>query len=193
MRRSNYSKKYMPLIFFLLLAGTFLCSSTISALEVNVSAQSQSPLLLAHSHFDNEPTLPDLRRIKPEQDKIELEVTEARLLCSDNDCSHHEDCSLEIQYRLSSVLRSNHDVGAQIMCRARLDYTTGHGYELQSERCSTSKTHRLHNSDRIDASIIVDFQFSSYEQVVEARVGSIQCNIEQAGIIDSQVSAFSAD
>ncbi|MCG6931336.1 MAG: hypothetical protein LJE64_12355 [Desulfofustis sp.] len=75
------------------------------------------------------------------------------------------------------------------MCRVRLDYTTSHGYEPHSERCSQSEPHRLYHSDRVESSMTVDYRFSSYEQVVDVRVGSIQCSIEQAHVLESRITA----
>lgn len=192
MRMPTHKKKMTWLAFPTVLISFFLYSSSLLALQADDSPYRPDSLLLAHSHIKQDLPLPEISLNRPGKDTIQLQVTEARLLCSDNDCSHHENCALEIQYLLTSVLQSARDVGAQIMCRARLDYTTSHGYELQSERCSKSETHHLMNNDHIDSSIIVDFQFSPYEEVIEARVGSIQCNIEKAGV-QAEVSILSAD
>ena len=193
MRKSTHKKKLVGLALFTIMTCFFLSSSPLFALPADQSFYKRAPSLLAHSHIAPDPSLPEPPLNRPEKDKVQLRVTEARLICSDNDCSHHQDCALEIQYRLSSALHSDYDVGAQIRCQARLDYTTSHGYELQSERCSTSEMHQLNNNDRIDSSIVVDFQFSPYEEVIEATVGSIQCTIEQADILHSGLSIISEE
>lgn len=188
-RKINWTGLAIPTV----LICFFLSSTSLFALQADQSPDKYASLLLAHSHIEPGQSLPEVPLNRPEKDKIQLQVTEARLLCSDNDCSHHADCALEIHYHLSSRLRSDLDVGAQIMCRARLDYTTSHGYELQSERCSKSETHHLNNNDRIDSSIVVDFNFSPYEEVVEARVGAIQCNIEHTDILHSGLNIIAED
>lgn len=193
MKFSAHKKNWPALVIPTVFICFFVSSSSLFALQTDQSPDKHAPLLLAHSHIEHDQPLPEMPLNRPEKDKIQLQVTEARLLCSDNHCSHHADCALKIQYHLSSRLRSDLDVGAQIMCRARLDYTTSHGYELQSERCSKSETHYLNNNDRIDSSIVVDFQFSPYEEVVEARVGAIQCNIEQADILHSGLNIIAED
>ena len=123
-----------------------------------------------------------------EKQTIRLKVTGAELHCSEDDCSHHHhDCKLEIMYSLSSENHAHHDIGASVVCNARLNYITSHGYRLQSERCSNPMCHTLHQHARIDSRIILGFQFSPYEQVVDAQVDSIQCHIEDAEILNSSL------
>lgn len=190
MQRSTDKKKSVRLAVTTIFISLFLCSSPALALQTDQFPDALPSLQLAHSQF--EPLLPRPHQPSDEtgQNRVDLQVTEAWLHCEDNGCSHHEDCALEVYYRLSSALRSAQGIGARISCRVRLDYTTSHGYELQSERCSKSETHRLYHSDRVESSIIVDFRFSSYEQVVDVRVGSIQCSIEQAHILEPRMTAF---
>lgn len=144
---------------------------------------------LAHeryAHFHQQPPLPpliDADKVE-QQESVRLRVTGARLACSEDDCSHHHHgCDLEIAYRLSADMQQDLDVGAQVVCQARLDYTTSHGYHLKSERCSSPASHTLHQRTHIDSTMVVEFQFSPYEQVIDAQVDSIHCHIEQAGRI----------
>ena len=118
-----------------------------------------------------------------QQESIRLDVTGASLSCTEDDCSHHRGCSLEIAYRLSAKIQQDFDVGTQVVCEAVLEYTTSHGYHLKSERCSTPTAHILHHNDRIDSSLVVEFQFSPYEQVIDAEVGSMQCHLKRTEII----------
>ena len=128
-----------------------------------------------------------------QKDSIRLDVTGAWLSCSEDDCSHHHHgCNLEIGYRLSSAVHSKLDLGAHVVCRARLDYMTSHGYHLQSERCSSPADHTLHHRDQVDSTIVVEFQFSPYEQVIDAQVGAIQCSIEDVDILHKNTTGSTA-
>lgn len=182
------------LLYFLALISVFLFSPNLSALSSLTSSTDQfSGKLYAHSHI-NRQTLSKPQPAEAEQkDSIRLDVTGAWLSCSEDDCSHHHHgCNLEIGYRLSSAVHSKLDVGAHVVCRARLDYMTSHGYHLQSERCSSPADHTLHHRDQVDSTIVVEFQFSPYEQVIDAQVGSIQCSIEDVDLLHKNTTGSTA-
>lgn len=178
-------KKNSRLLIFLVLFNLFCFSANLSALPFLAPDTDRWPHEF-YAHFHQKPQLRPL--IKPDkvgqQEALRLHVTGARLACSADDCSHHHrDCNLEIAYRLSAEVQPEIDVGAQVVCQARLDYTTSHGYHLKTERCSSPANHILHHQDHIDSTIVVKFQFSPYEQVVDAEVDSINCHLEQAELI----------
>ncbi|MBT8328919.1 MAG: hypothetical protein KJN87_04375 [Desulfofustis sp.] len=138
-----------------------------------------------HTHFHQETTPEPLHKpveVK-QKESLRLDVTGASLSCTEDDCSHHRGCNLEIAYRLSAKIQQDLDVGTQVVCEAVLDYTTSHGYHLKSERCSSPATHILHHQDRIDSTLVVEFQFSPYEQVIDAEVGAIRCHLNKTEII----------
>ena len=140
----------------------------------------------AHSHRNASPQ-PTVKPAKiTRSESVQLDVTGARFSCSDDDCSHHRDCDLEIDYHLSSTVNKNFDIATEVVCRARLDYTTSHGYHLQSERCSSSAAHTLHHHDDIHSTVVVTFLFSPYEEVVDAQVGAIHCHIEGAELVKTE-------
>lgn len=176
------------LSFPLIVICIIFASSQLHALQQDSeSAYRNSTSLFAHSHYPQQ-RQPSIRPADSQMpDTILLQVTGARLHCSENECSHHhQDCALEIEYQLSSVFYSDLHIGAQVICHARLDYTTSHGYQLQSERCSPPVEHTLKKNDHIAAKITVDFLFSPYEEVVDANVGALQCSIEQTNMLTSQ-------
>lgn len=183
------------LLYFLALISVFWFSPNLSALSSLTSSADQfSSELYAHSHMKPQ-TLPKPQPAEAEQkESIRLDVTGAWLSCSEDDCSHHHHgCNLEIGYRLSSAVHSKLDLGAHVVCRARLDYMTSHGYHLQSERCSSPADHTLHHRDQVDSTIVVEFQFSPYEQVIDAQVGAIQCSIEDVDILHKNTTGSTAD
>lgn len=182
-------KNFLSRLPFLLVAiCIILASSQLYALQHDSGSGYQNSIsLFAHSHHpqQRQPSIRPADNHMP--DTILLQVTGARLHCSENECSHHhQDCALEIEYQLSSVFKSDLNIGAQVICHARLEYSTSHGYQLQSERCSTPVEHTLQKNDHIAAKITVDFLFSPYEEVVDANVGAIQCSIEQTNMLTSQ-------
>ena len=178
-------KKITQLLIFLVLFLLFCFSANLSALPFITPDTDRLPREF-YSHYHQKPQrLPMITPEKVEQkESLRLHVTGARLACSEDDCSHHHrGCDLEIAYRLSATVQPELVVGAQVICQARLDYTTSHGYHLKSERCSSPIDHTLHHRDHLDSTIVVEFQFSPYEQVIDAQVDSIQCHIEQAELI----------
>lgn len=192
---SGGKKKSSRLLYLLVLIGVFWFSQNLFAIPSLTSNTDQLPTeLYAHSH-QRQQILPMDEPAEVEQkDSIRLDVTGAWLSCSEDDCSHHhQGCDLKIGYRLSSAVQSKLGIGAQVVCRARLDYLTGHGYRLQSERCSSPAGHTLHHQDQVESTIVVQFQFSPYEQVVDAQVGSIQCSIEDVDILHSRTTRSTAD
>lgn len=185
MAEPKRGKFFSRLLFFLGLISVFWLSSNLFAIpSPKTDLDQNSSGMQAHFHQQllHQPKSQPMELDQPKT--LHLDVTGARLSCSENDCSHHhQGCNLEISYRLSSEVQPNFDVGAHVVCRARLDYITSHGYHLKSERCSSPAGHTLHQTDHIDSMIEVEFQFSPYEQVVDAQVESIQCHIEQAELI----------
>ena len=177
-------KKSSYLIYFLLPVLLFWFAPSLFALTSPYSNVLSKHNEL-HTHFHQEQTPEPLN--KPveveEKESLRLDVTGANLSCTEDDCSHHRGCNLEIAYRLSAKIQQDLDVGTQVVCEAVLDYTTSHGYHLKSERCSSPAAHILHHNDRIDSSIVVEFQFSPYEQVIDAEVGVIQCHLKRTEII----------
>jgi len=183
------------LLYILALVSIFWFSPDLSAVSALTSSDEQfSARLYAHSHQKQQIQPPPLPAEVEQKESIRLDVTGAWLSCSEDDCSHHHHgCDLEIAYRLSSEVQSKLDIGAHVVCRARIDYMTSHGYRLQSERCSSPADHTLHHQDHVDSTIVVEFQFSPYEQVVDAQVGSIQCSIEDVDIVRSRTTGSTAD
>lgn len=177
-------KKNSRLLIFLVLFILFCCSANLSALPfLSPDAERLPPELYAHFH-QKPPPQPLVKPAQVEQkESLRLDVTGAWLSCAEDDCSHHSGCNLEISYRLSAAVQSELDVGAQVVCQARLDYTTSHGYHLKSERCSSPAGHTIHHQNHIDSTMVVEFQFSPYEQVIDAQVDSIHCHIAQAQLI----------
>ena len=178
-------KKSLRLLFFLVLFILLCCSANLSALPFLAPDADRLPPEL-YAHFHQQPALQPL--VKPEQveqkESLRLDVTGAWLSCAEDDCSHHHrGCDLEISYRLSAAVQSELEVGAQVVCQARLDYTTSHGHHLKSERCSSPADHTIHHPHHIDSTMVVEFQFSPYEQVIDAQVDSIHCHIAQAQLM----------
>lgn len=177
-------KKSSYLICFLLLVLLFWFTPSLFALP----SPTKDVLSNHHdlyAHFHQEPSPEPLRKpveVK-EKETLRLDVTGASLSCTEDDCSHHRGCNLEIAYRLSAKMQQDLDVGTQVVCEAVLDYTTSHGYRLKSERCSSPAAHILHYNDRVDSTLVVEFQFSPYEQVIDAEVGAIQCHLKKTEII----------
>jgi hypothetical protein len=177
-------KKTSFLLYFLLLTLMFWFTPSLFALPSPTADVDRNPGDL-YAHFHQEPSPEPLHKpleVK-EKESLRLDVTGASLSCTEDDCSHHRGCNLEIAYRLSSRVQQELDVGTQVVCQARLDYTTSHGYHLKSERCSSPTPHILHRQDQIDSTLVVEFQFSPYEQVVDAQVGAIQCHLKKTEII----------
>lgn len=185
MNRPDRKKNNSRRLIFLVLT-TLICSSPNSSAIAIITAESSLPSHELYSHYhQNEQLQPIPRQDTVEQhESLRLDVTGARLACSEDDCSHHHHgCDLEITYRLSAQMQTELSLGAQVVCQARIDYLTSHGYHLRSERCSSPAEHIFHQRNHIDSTIVVKFQFSPYEQVIDAQVGSIQCRIEQAELI----------
>ena len=180
-RRKKNSQSLIFLVPFIL----FCFSVNLSAMTSITPNTDHLPYEL-YAHFHQKPQLQPM--ITPEKVKqpesLRLAVTGARLACSEDDCSHHHrGCDLLIAYRLSAKVQPKLIVGAQVVCQARLDYTTSHGYHLKSDRCSSPVDHTLHHQDHLDSTMVVEFQFSPYEQVIDAQVDSINCRIEQTDLI----------
>lgn len=184
MQQPGGKKFCVLLLTFLISIFFFWGTPGLSALHHFSTSLDNPTGLYAHSH-NKPPFQPSVRTIDSHsKEAIRLAITSARLLCSEDECSHHhQDCDLEIAYRLSADIHSRLDVGARVVCQARLDYTTSHGYHLQSRRCSPPEAHTLRKSDYIDSIVTMTFQFSPYEQVVEAQVGAITCSIENVDIL----------
>ncbi len=182
-------KKFLSrLPFFLIPICIMFGSSQLYALQHGSDSEYRSSTsLYAHAHQPQQQQ-PAVRQTDSSQpETIHLQVTGARLHCSENECSHHhQNCALEIQYQLSSGFTSDLNIGAQVVCHVRLDYLTSHGYQLWSERCSCPVEHTLQKNAHIAAKVTVNFLFSPYEQVVDANVGAIRCSIERTNVLTSQ-------
>ena len=187
-------------ISFRPLRGLILTLSCILLLQSPVFAvQQNTPVihsfhseLLAHFHKESEQQHQAPSQQSVQKETIRLNVTRANFSCSEDECSHyHTGCALEIHYSVTSVNHTGLDVGASIVCSARVNYVTDHGYKLRSERCSPPVDYTLKRDSRIDSKVVLDFQFSPYEEVIEAHVGAIQCHIEDAEVMHhSSTSQF---
>ena len=168
---------FLFLLIFWFAPNLFALSSVFSGLPGSAGPR------YAHFHQHQHLQPPEKPAEASHRESVRLDVTGAMLACDEDDCSHHRGCNLEIAYRLSSQMRQDLEVAAQVICQARLGYTTSHGYQLRSERCSAPADHVLHHHDQVESTLLVKFQFSPYEQVIDAQVGSIQCRIERAEIL----------
>ena len=177
-------KKFSGLVIIVLFLQIFWFAPSLFALSLVSSVPHGSAVpLYAHFHQDQRLQPPDKPAEVSRLETVRLDVTGAMLARDADDCSHHRGCTLEIGYRLSSKMRHDVDVAAQVICQARLGYTTSHGYQLRSERCSAPADHVLHRRDQVESTLMVKFHFSPYEQVIDAQLGSIQCRIERAEIL----------
>lgn len=177
-------KKFSHLLPVLLLITIFWCAPRLFALPSPSPEVNRSPgTRYAHYHRESSPQKLREPAEAIQRGSLQLEVTGARFSCSEDDCSHHRRCDLEIHYHLSSTVRQNLDIATEVICSARLDYTTSHGYHLKSEQCSSPAAHILHRHDQINSTMLVEFRFSPYEQVVDAQVDAIHCHIEGAEFV----------
>ncbi len=184
MAASGGDKKSSYLLPVLLLMAIFWSAPLLFALPAASPELNGFPgNEYAHHRQGSSPLKPPKAAEENQHGLLQLDVTGARFSCSADDCSHHRGCDLEIEYHLSSDVQQTHDIATEVKCRARLDYTTSHGYRLKSERCSSPAAHILHHHDQINSTIVLEFQFSPYEQVVDAQVGAIHCHIEAAELI----------
>lgn len=170
-------------IIFLFLLIFWFAPNLLALSSVSSDLHGSGGPLYVHFHQRHHLQPPDKPVEVSRTETVRLDVTGAMLACDEDDCSHHRGCSLEIAYRLSSEVRQDFNLAAQVICQARLGYTTSHGYQLRSERCSAPADHVLQHHDQVESTLMVKFQFSPYEQVVDAQVGSIQCRIERAEIL----------
>lgn len=177
-------KKTLYFPYFLALTTLFCFTPNLFALPFLPADEKHDPGE-RYAYFHHEPALQPLSEPveSKQQQSLRLDVTGATLSCKEDDCNHHRGCSLEIAYRLSSKVKQEIDVGTQVICQAQIDYTTSHGYHLKSERCSSPAPHILQHNDRVDSTLVLEFQFSPYEQVVDTEVGAIQCRLEKTKII----------
>lgn len=180
MKRAAGEKNLSRLVIFVVLVYLFSTSTLWSArYPLPASEDERHSDLYSRSHPS--PVTKPLEEqfdVKPKE-SLRLNVTGARLECSKDECTHHHrGCTLEIGYHLSSEFRSKLDVDARVVCHACLNYTTSHGYRLKSNSCSSPSHHHLTRARHLDSKIVVNFQFSPYEEVVDAEVKSIRCRIE---------------
>jgi len=166
---------------------------TVSSLKED--SELRNKLLLAHvvppNHFPSAYPAPSSKKPylcplpnKLRKQAVRLEVTGAELVCSGSECSHYrQGCRLEIKYRLSSDYRAESDIDTWVTCRAKLSYQISHGYHLISERYSNPICHTLHKMSAVNSKVVLGFQFSPYEEVVDAQVDSIQCHLENSRVL----------
>lgn len=113
------------------------------------------------------------------EDNVILKVIETRFFCSESDCDHHyRGCKIEITYGLLAENVSGIPIGTSVYCKARIVYKTEHGYQINSESYSENSHHDIDARTRGRSTVNLDFTFSSYEQVIEARLRSVECRIQ---------------
>jgi len=126
---------------------------------------------------------------KKVKDDIVLRVTHTEFNCSAGSCEeHYGGCKLEIDYTLSAETLVDVSVDTSVSCKAKIFYRTGHGYVLSSESESETAHHLLHAHTEDRSTINLGFHFSSFEDVVETSLHSVECHIIKSAPFPKSIS-----
>lgn len=163
----------------------FLVSTTDCVSNILFGSLSEQKQLLSHiapsdiDPFPDKIMLPELTPDSAEKQILRLNILQSRLLCSESDCHQHKNnCSLEIEYTISSNGKIPANIDASITCKAKLRYKTRHGYDLTCEQCIKGLCRLNQSTLRHDDKVVIEFPFSIYEEVVDTHLESLECSID---------------
>jgi hypothetical protein len=129
---------------------------------------------------------------KKVKDDIILRVIHTEFNCSEGSCeNHYSGCKLEIDYTLSAETLADVSVDTSVSCKAKIFYRTGLGYVLSSESESETAHHLLHAHMEKRSTINLGFHFSSFEDVVETSLHSVECTILKSASFAESISLSS--
>lgn len=113
-----------------------------------------------------------------------MAVDEITFTCREGNCSHYYDrCDLHIHYHAELHEEAPLPASTVTTCHASIEYRTAGGDVLLGEGERVSRQRTLVSSPVDDGLLSLDFRFSYYESVVEAKLTAVRCRTDR---VDSQ-------
>ena len=106
-----------------------------------------------------------------------LTVTNTDFDCNESYAgNYYSECELEVDYELQTDYRGNSSLDVNVECDAEVSYKARESYDSYESEYDSSN-HSLYSNSSDYGSIDLDFSFSSYQEVYEVEVDSVDCEI----------------
>ena len=106
-----------------------------------------------------------------------ISATDASLDCQESyGRSHYQSCEVEIEYEIRTDFEGEDSFSISIECEAEVGYRSD-GSHWSSDSEDESESHMFYSSYAISGEVDVDFSFSSYQEITQVRLDSVECEI----------------
>jgi hypothetical protein len=112
-----------------------------------------------------------------------ISITGGDLNCNESyDGNYYQDCDVDLNYEVSTDYKGGSYIDAEINCTVEIEYEDRESYRVQTDSNYENETHSLyaHGSDSNNMSF--NFSFSSYEEIIKAKISSAECEIESVNL-----------
>ena len=105
-------------------------------------------------------------------------VTDASLDCRKSyDGSYYRSCEVEVDYDVSTNYNGNDYLDTQIECGVDIKYKGRNTYSWKSDSSNDDESHSLYQYGSESGDMNIDFSFSSYKEVTNVKLDSVDCEI----------------
>ena len=105
-------------------------------------------------------------------------ATDADIDCRESyDGSYYRSCEIEVEYDLSTDYEGDDYLDVDVECEVEIEYKKRDSYSWSTDSDSESDSHSLYSYGSESGDMDFDFSFSSYQEVINVKIESIECEI----------------
>ena len=95
---------------------------------------------------------------------------------------HFKGCEAEISYDLNTDYGGGAYLDVDVSCEVEIEYKGRNAYVSKTDSDNYSDSHSLYAHDSEASSLTFDFPFSTFDEVVQAKVADVRCEIESVNL-----------
>ena len=106
-------------------------------------------------------------------------ATDTDMDCRESyDGSYYRSCEIEVEYEPSTDYEGDDYLDVDVECEVEIKYKKRDGYSWSTDSDSESESHSLYSYGSDSGDMDFDFMFSSYKEVINVKINSVECEID---------------
>ena len=92
--------------------------------------------------------------------------------------SYYRTCEIEVEYDIATNYEGDDYLDVDVECEVEIKYKEKESYLWSNDSDSESENHSLYYSGSESGDMDFDFTFSSFKEVINVKIGSVECEIK---------------
>lgn len=115
--------------------------------------------------------------------RVCVRITRVNLDCNKSSFGeYYQDCDVVLRYDIETDYPGGAYLDVEVECRVEIEYKGRGTYSTHSDSQSKDESHTLYAHSSDSETMRFNFSFSSYQEIIRAKINSARCEIESVDL-----------